>query len=236
MDALAEEKAKSARRLRAGFIAMAVLAVAALGGFGWAYYSFREAKSEKERADYFAEEAKKQAIAASKQETIAKGLAVVATKQKEAADTSAAEATKQKGIADALAADARLKENQAKQKLFDDNIVTDKATGLTWTRTDNFEDIDWNGAERYCKELTLVDFSGWRLPTIDELEKLYDPKTKNANRIRKPFRLSGLWVWSSEKSGSGSAWPFSFAVGGRHTHAVDYSNGLRALCVRRSGG
>ena len=89
-------------------------------------------------------------------------------------------------------------------------IVVDKATGLMWTRRDNGENIDWNDANEYAKRLRLGGHSDWRLPTIDELEKLYDPNGGNKYNIRKPFRLSGWWVWSSTKEGSDSAWVFNF--------------------------
>jgi len=125
---------------------------------------------------------------------------------------------------------------QQAKELFDENIVADNAAGLMWTRNDNFGDVTWQEANQYCKSLTLAGLSGWELPTIDELEKLYDPQNSRANNIRKPFRLTGYYVWSSTKGGkegSGSAWLFFFLGGRRVVVSMDYS--LRALCVRRSG-
>jgi hypothetical protein len=81
----------------------------------------------------------------------------------------------------------------------------------------------------------LVGLSGWELPTIDELAKVYDPQSSSAYKIRKPFRLTSFWAWSSTKQGSGSAWYFGFYGGGRRVGAMDGSYGGRALCVRRSG-
>jgi Novel STAND NTPase 1/Protein of unknown function (DUF1566) len=114
-------------------------------------------------------------------------------------------------------------------------IVVDKATGLMWTRRDNGEDIDWNDANEYAKRLRLGGHSDWRLPTIDELEKLYDPKGGNRYNIRKPFRLSNWLVWSSTEKGSDSAWSFYFNGGRRSSFRMVGSLGYRALCVRRSG-
>jgi len=236
--------------LKGGFIAMTVLAIAAVVGGLWAFSLYRRAealaieaakqtKAAKENADeaikqkgiaeHNAKEAKDKSIEADKEATKAKDLADEATKQKGAADKSAAEAKRQKGIAEGLAADA-------KQKLFDDNIVVDKATGLMWTRNDNFANINWNNAEEYCRKLTLVGLSGWQLPTIDQLKELYDPKANNANWIRKPFRLSGDWVWSSQRGSSGFALGFFFYYGSPNSFPVGDSNFHRALCVRRSGG
>jgi hypothetical protein len=121
----------------------------------------------------------------------------------------------------------------------------DPETKLTWTRKDNGRDIDWNGGARYCDDLTLEGFTDWRLPTIDEIEKLYDPND-TVYKIRKPFELTACCHWSSTKRGIpeegfplslDSAWYFNFnmAVGGRnHTH-LSPSHGRRALCVRASG-
>ncbi len=114
-------------------------------------------------------------------------------------------------------------------------IVVDKATGLMWTRRDNGEDIDWNDANEYAKRLRLGGHSDWRLPTIDELEKLYDPNGGNKYNIRKPFRLTGWWVWSSTTEGSDSAWDFLFDDGKRYSGRMAPSDSPRALCVRRSG-
>src|SRR5205807_1728009 len=56
---------------------------------------------------------------------------------------------------------------------FEEIAVIDRVTGLMWTRRDNGEDINWREANEYAKKLALGGYSDWRLPTIDELEKLY---------------------------------------------------------------
>ena len=106
-------------------------------------------------------------------------------------------------------------------KLFEDSIVRDPP--LMWTRTDNLEDVNWTQANQYCQDLTLGDYSDWRLPTIEELEKLYDPKSGTRFNIRKPFRLTSYCVWSSTKEGSDSAWDFDFGGGERFRILLDDS-------------
>jgi len=103
-----------------------------------------------------------------------------------------------------------------------------------WTIQDNGEDIDWNQANQYAEQLRLGGYSDWRLPTIDELEKLYDPQSSEKYKIRKPFRLTDHSVWSWTKKGSGSSCRFSFIDG---LLSIIYMDSLlrRALCVRRSG-
>jgi hypothetical protein len=115
-------------------------------------------------------------------------------------------------------------------------IVTDPVAGVIWTRSDNARDIDWGNADQYCKDWTLAGFGKgkWELPTIEELQKLRDPGSGTFN-IRKPFRLTNWWVWSSEKEGSASARVFNFNYGGRDSAPMFFSGSFRALCVRRSG-
>ena len=112
-------------------------------------------------------------------------------------------------------------------------VYLDPETRLMWAIQDNGKDILWHQAKQYAGQLRLGGYSGWRLPTIDELEKLCDPQT--TDNIREPFRLTGNWVWSSTAKGSGSAWSFAFGHGGQFVNPMDVSAGGRALCVRRSG-
>ena len=111
----------------------------------------------------------------------------------------------------------------------------DPETRLMWTTQDNGENIDWDQASKYAEQLRLGGYSDWRLPMIDELEKLYDPQNSKEYKIRIPFRLTAYWVWSSKLNGSGSAWVFSFSFGKRGVYPMSSFSSVRALCVRRSG-
>jgi hypothetical protein len=117
----------------------------------------------------------------------------------------------------------------------DESVVNDPVTALMWTRNDNGKDVNWFAAQEYCRILPLGGYSGWRLPTIDELEKLYDPKDGDKNNIRKPFRLTDYFLWSSTKQSSDSTWFFYFPKGKRDSYLMSGAGRFRALCVRRSG-
>ncbi len=111
---------------------------------------------------------------------------------------------------------------------------TDPATGLMWTKQDNGSDINWNDTTTYCANLRMGGYSGWRLPTIDELAGIYD-QTQNVNgrHIKGDLQLFYAWVWSSNTGKAvGEAWLFGFANGGKESSPVTASGGRRALCVR----
>ena len=65
---------------------------------------------------------------------------------------------------------------QAAQTDVPEGVYLDPETRLMWTMEDNGTDIRWPQANQYAKQFSLGGYSDWRLPTIDELEKLYDPK------------------------------------------------------------
>jgi len=126
---------------------------------------------------------------------------------------------------------------------------TDTATGLMWTKKDNGYDVDWQQATNYCRNLQLAGYSGWRLPTIDELLGIYDSNisypgvayvgyggSQVAWHVKGNLDLSG-WHWSSsEKTTTGDPWHFGFYFAGqRIPSALGNRNNGRALCVRRSG-
>ena len=90
-------------------------------------------------------------------------------------------------IIQAISADGKLKwtgavtADPATQKIVKlalaDSLLTwtDSSTGLMWAKKDNDSDVNQNRALAYCQNLLLDNYSGWRLPTIDELQTIYDP-------------------------------------------------------------
>jgi hypothetical protein len=114
----------------------------------------------------------------------------------------------------------------------------DTATGLVWAKKDNGSDATWSQANEYCRNLTRSDQTGFRMPTIAELEGVFD-QTKAGQHGLHPkggIGLSGAGVWSSTPgNNSREKWAFSFYNGSKSSSKLGPSNFNRALCVRRSG-
>jgi hypothetical protein len=55
-----------------------------------------------------------------------------------------------------------------------DGTVSDKATALMWQQSDDGNTRDWENALSYAENLTLGDYSDWRLPSAKELQSIVD--------------------------------------------------------------
>ena len=128
----------------------------------------------------------------------------------------------------------------------------DTSTGLMWAGKDNFgRDLNWRQAGKYCGDLRLAGHADWRLPTIGELEGIFD-RSANAlglggkrNERGYPFHVKGdLFLtgdsWSASPvmnaGGRPSGWAllFDFGNGRRYDDEVGFRSGKRALCVRKA--
>ncbi|MBE9520178.1 MAG: DUF1566 domain-containing protein [Proteobacteria bacterium] len=119
---------------------------------------------------------------------------------------------------------------------FTDNgngTVTDNKTGLMWAVSDNGADIDFEDGDRYCRSFTAGGFSDWRLPDIEELKALYDPKAKTADGfgITGKIQLSSCCPWSSYDS-TGVSSLLDFRTGKEIWSFKGDKELLRALPVR----
>lgn len=117
------------------------------------------------------------------------------------------------------------------------DILVDVRTGLIWTRVDNGKSIAWSEARQYCADLTLGGLTSWRLPTIDELEGIYDPNSVIGKvfpykiHAIKGFHFKTAWVWSGMLAGNNRAWAFYFNIGKPRREGIFNSTQQRALCV-----
>ncbi|MCI0529129.1 MAG: DUF1566 domain-containing protein, partial [Nitrospira sp.] len=83
-------------------------------------------------------------------------------------------------------------------------VVIDHATGLMWQQSGSFDTMTWEGAKAYVDQLNkdrYTGFSGWRLPTIEELASLLESTRKNEGLYIDPvFDIKQMRCWSADQS------------------------------------
>lgn len=111
--------------------------------------------------------------------------------------------------------------------------VTDTKTGLMWAANDNEIPINWPDALSYCQNYSLGGHTDWRMPTLSELESLYDPGAKNKRgyHVTKLIETSAQSLWASETRGFEAA-RFNFTYGKVYWLRQTYSGPTRVLPVR----
>lgn len=120
-------------------------------------------------------------------------------------------------------------------------VLKDSQTGLKWTQSDNGSNINWYGARNYCANLN----GGWRLPSTDELQGIYDPsglvssscgtyQGRNLTcKVSPLFRLTSPAIWSGVLNGSSEALFVSLYGGQQFSARLDSDGGHgRVLCVQ----
>ena len=105
-----------------------------------------------------------------------------------------------------------------------DAAVLDKETGLTWAKDANIAagTKTWQAAMIYCRNLSIADRKGWRLPTVEELASLVDTSQSSpALPSGHPFdnvQSGHYWSSTTYEGGSPYAWvvymPNGYVVGG----------------------
>tara|TARA_R110002073_G_scaffold58550_4_gene148261 strand:- start:2401 stop:2907 length:507 start_codon:yes stop_codon:yes gene_type:complete len=114
-------------------------------------------------------------------------------------------------------------------------VLKQVATGLEWAQADNGSDIAWDAAGKYCADKG----NGWRLPSVAELQSLYDKSgsmesgcgTGFTCKVSPLFHLTGPWIWSNEASNSMSSWIVILTKGNTYTFVAADASKKRALCV-----
>ena len=137
-----------------------------------------------------------------------------------------------------------LRPSSTTERLVDNNdgTVTDTATDLMWTKKDNGKEINWYDAKEYCEDLELAGHKDWRLPTLNDLKTLYDPKATNSTphyydyptdlHIPELFELTSDHVWSSTLLDSSQACCLRFTYGDRNCFRLTSYDRKRVLAVR----
>jgi len=110
--------------------------------------------------------------------------------------------------------------------------VYDTKTKLTWQQAVAPGTYTWAGAKTYCSGLNLGD-TGWRLPTVKELQTIVDDSQKNPSIDTTAFPSTPADAfWSSSPfAGSSSVWQVKFDIG--DTYGTQYIDDLdHVRCVR----
>ena len=84
---------------------------------------------------------------------------------------------------------------------YSDGTVLDTKHRLMWPSMDFRRYMSWSNAEAFCKSYTGGGYSGWRLPSLKELQTLYDPDNINnaGYHTTHLIKISG-YVWASDIS------------------------------------
>ena len=79
---------------------------------------------------------------------------------------------------------------------------------------------NWDDARLYCFALNIEGKTGWRLPTKEELNKIYESDND----------FVGNYYWSSTEADGGNAWFQDFSFGYQYYYGKDNgSNYVKAI-------
>jgi hypothetical protein len=111
-----------------------------------------------------------------------------------------------------------------------DGTITDQSTGLMW-QIETTDKKTWKEALLYCNQLTLADFSDWRLPSREELRSIVDYSTYNPSTFEEFDDTMSAYYWSSTSYASytGNAWGVYFNYGDDRNRAKGSSYFVRAV-------
>jgi Protein of unknown function (DUF1566) len=109
------------------------------------------------------------------------------------------------------------------------SVITDHVTGLEWYVGPS-PDNNWHEAKAWTENLT-VDGGGWRMPTVPELQAIYQKGASRAN-MDPLFQPKAAWVWSGQMDDTRTAWGFAFYSGLVNSHGLNYGYGRMAFAVR----
>lgn len=110
--------------------------------------------------------------------------------------------------------------------------VTDTQTGLMWAKRDNGRDVNWWNGKSYCEGFSGGGKTGWRMPTMSELEQLYSYWRSNWNIIT--IKGDALWAGDGQDGYGGSGSAYHFDGDGRRRYPFSLNFGVRALPVRNT--
>ncbi|MEQ1870831.1 MAG: hypothetical protein ABL961_12495 [Vicinamibacterales bacterium] len=123
--------------------------------------------------------------------------------------------------------------SQSRNFKINDSSVVDLVSGLEWSLRDNGSPITQQAAYRYCAALPP---GNWRLPSHDDLNALIRSVREQPLQISRNghplqsapgMQLSSAFFWSTL-----AGIPFNFRASGPAVLRGNFSQDVRALCVR----
>ena len=114
-----------------------------------------------------------------------------------------------------------------------DGTISDTQTGLMWAGKDNGKPINWKDSWQYCKNYRGGGYADWRMPTLLEIQTLYDPTISGQGKYPtiKLIKTSAQSLWAAETRGFEAA-RFNFTYGRTYWLRKTYSGPTRILPVR----
>jgi len=116
--------------------------------------------------------------------------------------------------------------------------VTDKSTGLMWQQETPIS-LCWTDAIRFCSDMKLAGYTGWRLPTIMELKSLvnYNRCNPAIDPVYFPNTFSSFYWTSTIYAYSAThAWCVHFGDGYDYRNFKNFGLYVRAVHDGNSTG
>ena len=127
--------------------------------------------------------------------------------------------------------------------------VIDQDSGLVWQQADSYHELkkgmNWYQALEYVDFKNSEKFAGfddWRLPTLNDLKKLYDPsrpiKSKDDERIGlpEPFKGGGsYYLWTDTERGLDNVWYFGLGFKEEYFNLKDLGDLDQGVKMVRGG-
>ena len=102
-----------------------------------------------------------------------------------------------------------------------------------WERGGSSNTISFDKAKDYVDALNIEkfgDYSDWRLPTIEELLSLLEPRQENgALYIDRKFSDRQRWIISADNDGKGRGWGLVFYEGKLYLPTRNFPYYVRAV-------
>ena len=92
---------------------------------------------------------------------------------------------------------------QGKQMSYQDNgdgTMTDRDTGLMWTKADSGGTANWEKALGYPKKLKYARYDDWRLPNAKELQSIVDYTRVGVGFLLGPRKAVVGWFFRLERA------------------------------------